>query len=239
MYMDILPHTRRQRFAARSAPSSREVSVPPLGLEGTLSAPAAASALVVFAHGSGSSRFSPRNLAVAASLQERGFATLLFDLLTEAEEADRANVFDIALLAERLAQAVAWIDREPPLRRLPLGFFGASTGAAAALVAAARLGARVGAVVSRGGRPDLAGPALYKLTTPTLLIVGGADFGVIELNEEALARLEGPKAIAIVPGATHLFPEPGALEAVAAYAARWFETHLTKGGAQGPQASRR
>ncbi len=224
---------------ARSNALSHEVGVPPHGLLGTLNVPSEARALVVFAHGSGSSRFSPRNRAVAEALNGHAIATLLFDLLSEEEEANRANVFNIALLAERLAEAVAWIDREPRLRPLPLGFFGASTGAAAALVAAARLGARVGAVVSRGGRPDLAGAALDGLTTPTLLIVGGADFGVIELNEAALARLEGPKQIAIVPGATHLFPESGALEAVATFAARWFETHLIKGGAQRPQASRR
>ena len=219
-------------IGARSNAPSHEVSVPPLGLAGTLTVPADSRSLVVFAHGSGSSRFSPRNRAVADALNERAIATLLFDLLNEEEEADRANVFDIALLAERLAQAVGWVEREPRLRRLPLGFFGASTGAAAALVAAAQLGTRVGAIVSRGGRPDLAGAALDGLTTPTLLIVGGADFGVIELNEQALARLKGPKAIEIVPGATHLFPEPGALEAVAARAARWFETYLTRDGAR-------
>ena len=235
--MDILPSPRSERFAARGAAPSHEVSIPPLGLPGTLNIPAGARALVVFVHGSGSSRFSPRNRAVAEALNEHAIATLLFDLLTEEEEARRANVFDIALLAERLAQAVHWIDRELQLRRLPLGFFGASTGAAAALVAAARFKGRVGAVVSRGGRPDLAGSVLDELETPTLLIVGGADFGVIELNEEALARLKGPKAIAIVPGATHLFPEPGALEAVTSHAARWFETYLTKGGAQRPPAS--
>ncbi|MGO8797824.1 MAG: dienelactone hydrolase family protein [Roseiarcus sp.] len=233
--MDILPFCRSERFAARRAAPSHEVSIPPLGLAGTLIVPAGARALVVFVHGSGSSRFSPRNRAVADALNERAFATLLFDLLTEEEEANRANVFDIVLLAERLAQAVAWTDRDSRLRRLPLGLFGASTGAAAALVAAARLKGRIGAVVSRGGRPDLAGSALDGLETPTLLIVGGADFGVIELNEEALARLRGPKAIEIVPGATHLFPEPGALEAVTAHAARWFEAYLTNGGAQRPR----
>ncbi len=230
--MDILPFGRSERSAARGAPPSHEVSIPPLDLQGTLNIPAGARALVVFVHGSGSSRFSPRNRAVADALNEHAIATLLFDLLTAEEEADRANVFDIALLAGRLAQAVDWIDGELRLRRLPLGFFGASTGAAAALVAAARLKGRVGAVVSRGGRPDLAGPVLDALETPTLLIVGGADFGVIELNEEALARLRGPKAIAIVPGATHLFPEAGALESVIAHAARWFETYLTNGGAR-------
>jgi putative phosphoribosyl transferase len=206
--------------------TEREVTIGPLGLAGTLRLPAAANALVVFAHGSGSSRFSPRNTAVAKALNGEGMATLLFDLLTPAEEQDRANVFDIPLLAERLVDVVDWIDRERELSRLPLGLFGASTGAAAALVAAARLGARVGAVVSRGGRPDLAGTALDKVTAPTLLIVGGLDYGVIELNEQALAQLRALKALEIVPDATHLFPEPGALEAVMRLAARWFKQHL-------------
>ncbi len=207
-------------------PVSRDVRIAPLGLAGILQIPENAFALVVFAHGSGSSRLSPRNTAVARALNDRGIATLLFDLLTPAEEADRANVFDIPLLADRLVDAVLWLDGEPAAARLPLGLFGASTGAAAALVAAAKLPRRVGAVVSRGGRPDLAGDALEKVKAPTLLIVGGADFGVIELNEQALARLRGPKALQIVPGATHLFPEPGALEAVIDRAATWFERHL-------------
>ena len=181
---------------------------------------------MVFAHGSGSSRFSPRNRAVAEALNAKGIATLLFDLLTPDEESDRANVFDIPLLAERLVDVVRWIDTQPKLARLPLGLFGASTGAAAALVAAAQLGARVGAVVSRGGRPDLADAALEHVTAPTLLIVGGLDDGVIELNEQAFARLNAPKAIEIVPGATHLFPEPGTLDVVIEHAARWFNTHL-------------
>lgn len=206
--------------------TAREVAIAPLGLAGTLQVPAAASALVVFAHGSGSSRFSPRNMAVASALNERGIATLLFDLLTPDEERNRANVFDIPLLAERLVDVVHWIDTEPALARLPLGLFGASTGAAAALVAAARLGPRIGAVVSRGGRPDLADAALDDVTAATLLIVGGLDHGVIELNEQALARLKAPKAIEIVPGATHLFPEPGTLERVIEHAAHWFKVHL-------------
>jgi fermentation-respiration switch protein FrsA (DUF1100 family) len=188
--------------------------------------PSAAGALVVFAHGSGSSRLSPRNAMVARGLNERGIATLLFDLLTPVEEADRANVFDIPLLAQRLVDVVRWIDQDSELARLPLGLFGASTGAAAALVAAAELGGRVAAVVSRGGRPDLAGPALDLVRAPTLLVVGGADHGVIELNEQALARLPGPKRLTIVPGASHLFPEPGALEAVIELAADWFSRHL-------------
>jgi len=151
---------------------------------------------------------------------------LLFDLLTAAEETDRANVFNIPLLANRLADAIRWLGDQASVGKLPLGLFGASTGAAAALVAAASLPRRVGAVVSRGGRPDLAGDALDDVHAPTLLIVGGADFGVIELNEQALVRLRGIKHLQIVPGATHLFAEPGALEAVVGHAATWFERHL-------------
>jgi len=204
----------------------RDVRIPPLGLAGILQIPQNTHALVVFAHGSGSSRFSPRNTAVAEALNDWGIATLLFDLLTPAEEADRANVFNIPLLADRLADAILWLDGQASVAELPLGLFGASTGAAAALVAAAAHPRRVRAVVSRGGRPDLAGGALEQVEAPTLLIVGGADFGVIELNEQAFARLHGTKALEIVPGASHLFPEPGALEAVIDYAARWFERHL-------------
>jgi putative phosphoribosyl transferase len=204
----------------------RELTIPPVGLGGSLHIPAGAHAVVVFAHGSGSSRFSPRNRAVAEALNAQGFATLLFDLLTEDEEADRANVFDIPLLAGRLLDAIRFLDSDPFAGGVPLGLFGASTGAAAALVAAAQAADRVGAVVSRGGRPDLAGAALAQVRAPTLLIVGGADTVVIELNEQALAQLPGPKALEIVPGASHLFPEPGALDAVIAHAARWFTRYL-------------
>ena len=214
------------RNGSVQASQSRDVRIPPLGLAGTLQIPRNAYALIAFAHGSGSSRLSPRNTLVARALNDRGVATLLFDLLTPAEEADRANVFNIPLLADRLADAVLWLDGQASVAKLPLGLFGASTGAAAALVAAAKLARRVGAVVSRGGRPDLAGDVLDKVQAPTLLIVGGADFGVIELNEQALARLRGPKALEIVPGASHLFPEPGALEAVIDHAATWFERYL-------------
>ena len=212
--------------AATTATARRDVAVAPRGLPGTLRLPADAAGLVVFAHGSGSSRHSPRNNAVAESFATRRIATLLFDLLTEDEEADRRNVFDIALLAGRLVEAIDWVDRQTDVAGLPVGLFGASTGAAAALVAAARLGDRVGAIVSRGGRPDLAAEALERVTAPTLLIVGGADHGVIELNEQALARLSAPKALEIVPGATHLFSEPGALDAVVDLAAGWFAEHL-------------
>ncbi len=209
-----------------AAVAEREVEVPPLGLAGTLTLPTAPRGVVLFAHGSGSSRFSPRNRRVAAALQARGLATLLFDLLLPEEEGDRAKVFDIALLAERLAAAVRWAANEPDLARVRIGLFGASTGAAAALVAAARLGDRIAAVVSRGGRPDLAGSALDHVTAPTLLIVGGEDGIVVDLNAEALARLGCEKALEIVPGATHLFPEPGALETVIDLAGDWFERHL-------------
>jgi len=207
----------------------REVRISPLGLAGTLRLPHGATALVVFAHGSGSSRLSPRNMMVAEVMNAKGIGTFLFDLLTVEEEDQRAKVFDIALLAERLIDVIHWIDRERELQSLALGLFGASTGAAAALVAAAKLGDRVHAVVSRGGRPDLAGAALEMVRAPTLLIVGGADYGVIELNEAALTRLKTSKTLVIVPGASHLFPEPGALEAVIEHATRWFLRYLGVG----------
>lgn len=184
--------------------------------------------MVVFVHGSGSSRLSPRNTKVATALNDGGIATLLFDLLTPAEEADRANVFDIPLLAGRLLETVSWLRQQPELTRLPLGLFGASTGAAAALLAAAELPDRFSAVVSRGGRPDLAGDALPKVIVPTLLIVGGADYGVIELNQQALERLGGTKSLEIVPGATHLFSEPGTLDAVIEHAAQWFKRYFRR-----------
>ncbi len=204
----------------------RDLQLPNLELGATLRLPDSPKGIVVFAHGSGSSRFSPRNVAVAESLNQAGFGTLLLDLLTPAEEADRSNVFDISLLADRLIFAVAWVDRQPELSYLPLGFFGASTGAAAAIVAAAKLGVRVSAVVSRGGRPDLAGQALDLVTAPTLLIVGGDDYAVLGLNERAFAQLRAQKALRIVPGATHLFEEPGALEEVSRYAIDWFALYL-------------
>jgi putative phosphoribosyl transferase len=204
----------------------REVIIPPEGLAGTLRIPRAAKAVVAFAHGSGSSRFSPRNRAVAEALNRSGFATLLFDLLTDEEEGERSNVFDIPLLAARLIDAMRWLDGDDWAGGVPLGLFGASTGAAAALVAAAQTGKRVGAVVSRGGRPDLAGEALTRVRAPTLLIVGGADTAVIELNEQAFEQLPGPKALEIVPGASHLFPEAGVLEAVIDHATRWFTRYL-------------
>jgi len=222
----VFPANRDGKKSGQPIIASREVLIPPLGLAGTLNRPDGARAMVIFAHGSGSSRFSPRNNRVAEAFNRRGIATLLFDLLLAAEEDDRRNVFDIDLLARRLTQAVRWAMDEPDVGNLPIGLFGASTGAAAALVAASVLGDRIGAVVSRGGRPDLAGDALARVKVPTLLIVGGADFGVIELNQSALERLEGEKSIQIVPGATHLFEEAGALDRVIELAADWFESRL-------------
>jgi putative phosphoribosyl transferase len=197
-----------------------------VSLSGDLVVPRGVKGVVLFAHGSGSSRLSPRNRYVAQVLQARGLATLLFDLLTEAEATVRARVFDIPLLAERLSMATDWIGKREDLGRLPMGYFGASTGAAAALVAAARKPEAVRAIVSRGGRPDLAQGALEKVTAPTLLIVGGNDAGVLDLNREAARRLRGTAKLEIIPGAGHLFEEPGALAKVAELAAAWFESHL-------------
>jgi putative phosphoribosyl transferase len=211
---------------ASSLTEARTVSISPIGLAGTLRIPAGAGALVVFAHGSGSSRLSPRNMAVAEGLNAHGMATLLFDLLTSDEEADRANVFDIPLLAGRVVDAVDWISHEPLTRTLRLGLFGASTGAAAALVAATRLGDRVGAIVSRGGRPDLAGDVLDQIYTPTLLIVAVLIMSSSNSTKGPSPGLRGPKALEIVPGASHLFPEPGALESVIDHAAHWFQRYL-------------
>jgi putative phosphoribosyl transferase len=201
-------------------------------LEGNLGLPESPTGVVLFAHGSGSGRHSPRNRYVAARLRQAGLATLLVDLLTEAEE--RIDIrtahlrFDIGLLADRLVGAIDWLGRDGRTANLPVGLFGASTGGGAALVAAAQRPERVAAVVSRGGRPDLAGSALPTVRTPTLLIVGGDDDVVITLNQQALARLGSPvKELVIVPGASHLFEEPGKLEEVARLAADWFARHLT------------
>lgn len=192
-------------------------------LDGTLTLPAGARGVVLFAHGSGSSRHSPRNVHVAHVLNDAGIGTLLFDLLTAAEDRTYETRFDIALLASRLLAATDWIEREPAAAGSPLGYFGASTGAAAALRAAAAVRRRVAAVVSRGGRPDLAGPeALVRVTAPTLLIVGGRDDVVLELNREAHSLLSCEKSLLVVPGATHLFEEPGALDQVARAATEWF-----------------
>jgi putative phosphoribosyl transferase len=204
-----------------------EVLAGPVPLAGHLTIPEHPAGLVVFAHGSGSSRHSPRNRYVAAMLNRARLGTLLFDLLTQHEEVDRERVFDIGLLADRLVAVTAWLTRQPYADGLRVGFFGASTGAGAALRAATDPAADVAAVVSRGGRPDLAGEDLTRVRTPTLLIVGGHDDIVLELNQRARARMTCESELAVVPGATHLFEEPGALDRVAALARDWFITHLT------------
>jgi len=226
-----LAHTSQTAATARS----RTEQIPSGGitLEGELNIPVGTSGVVLFAHGSGSSRLSPRNQFVARTIREAGIGTLLFDLLTQAEEAVDVSTrhlrFDIGLLAKRLADATNWLKGKADTSHLRVGYFGASTGGAAALVAAAEIGDEVGALVSRGGRPDLAGDALPRVKSPTLLIVGGLDFPVIKLNQEAYALLRCEKELKIVPGATHLFEEPGALQEVARLAAEWFRRHLGPG----------
>jgi putative phosphoribosyl transferase len=236
-----LDEFRRHRAAARTGPAAdaapaerrirAEIPAGRVWLEGELVIPEPARGLVVFAHGSGSGRRSPRNTFVAERLRSRGLATLLIDLLTEEEDVVQRNRFDIDLLTERLVAATRWAGERPETARLAVGYFGASTGAACALRAAAEIGSSVDAVVSRGGRPDLAIPSLSHVRAPTLLLVGGADRGVIELNQEAYEHLRCEKRIEIVPGATHLFEEPGALETVADLAADWFVAHLAHGAA--------
>ena len=194
-------------------------------IEGMLEVPAGAEGVVLFAHGSGSGRFSPRNQFVAHFLREQGLGTLLVDLLEPDESDDRSKVFDITLLADRLLSATEWLESEPSTQSLAIGYFGASTGAAAALQAAAAH-QEIAAVVSRGGRPDLAARYLPQVNAPTLFIVGGNDWSVIPLNQEAYELISAPKEIVIVPGATHLFEEPGALEEVARLAAGWFNRYL-------------
>jgi len=220
--MSIQKNIQNQRTVAIRSGSAR--------LEGDLTIPPGTGAVVVFAHGSGSSRHSPRNRLVASGLNDGGLATLLLDLLTRDEEIAEAHTrhlrFDIGLLAERLDAAMAWLRQDAELGALPIGLFGASTGAAAALVAAARRPEWVRAVVSRGGRPDLAGDSLPLVRCPVMLIVGGADSPVIELNRSAANRMTCETRIDIIPGATHLFEEPGALEQVAELARRWFTQHL-------------
>jgi len=203
-----------------------EIPAGAVRLPGELVVPGDASGTVVFAHGSGSGRLSPRNRAVAGALQDTRLATLLFDLLTEDEAQNRALVFDISLLADRLVTATRWLSEQTEVRALPVGYFGASTGAAAALQAAAEPDIDVSAIVSRGGRPDLAGPALSRVTAPTLLIVGGADPQVLALNGEAQTLMRCPNELVVIPGASHLFEEPGALESVAEKAAEWFQRYL-------------
>ena len=232
--MDRQAMTEPHPVEARSR--TVRVSAGPVTLAGDLVVPEHAHGIVLFAHGSGSSRHSSRNRHVARVLQGSGLATLLFDLLTADEEARDVYTaefrFDIGLLAERVVDAIDWVHKQPETNALSIGCFGASTGAAAALVAAASRPEIVGAVVSRGGRPDLAGSALAYVRAPTLLLVGGNDFGVIELNEEALQQLGAEKKeMILVPGATHLFEEPGALEEVARLAAEWFARYLGGGTA--------
>ena len=204
----------------------RRVTIGPQELEGILTIPEPTIGLVIFAHGSGSSRLSPRNTYVAERLQERGIATLLFDLLTEEEADDRRNVFQLPLLASRLEEALIWSRQDPDTAALPVGLFGASTGSAAALVTAAKNPGQVAAVVSRGGRADMAAEVLAQVRAPTLLIVGGADMGVLDLNEDAYVVLNCKKHLHIVPGATHLFEEPGALDKVVEAAGDWFVQYL-------------
>lgn len=221
------PAESRGGEAGDSARSTYEVSITLAGvaLPGSLTLPQDASSVVIFAHGSGSSRNSPRNRSVAAQLNRAGHGTLLFDLLSEAESRDRRNVFDISLLAERLEGATRWL-KGSQAGDLDMGYFGASTGAAAALVAGADMGDGIGAIVSRGGRPDLAGAGLPSVKAPTLLIVGGRDIEVLALNRQAASLLTCPHELEVVEGATHLFEEPGALEEVARLAVEWFGRHL-------------
>lgn len=206
----------------------QDLLIAPIGVPGTLSLPAGPKGIVVFAHGSGSSHASPRNRTVAAALNRAGFGTLLFDLLTPVEAEDRANVFDVHRLSDRLLQAIHWLAGRSDTAGLPVGLFGASTGAAAALIAAARAAEHdhVRAVVSRGGRPDLAEVWIAGVAVPTLLIVGGNDAPVIGVNRTAYAALHAVKDLVVIPGAGHLFEEPDALEAVTAAATAWFTTHL-------------
>lgn len=218
------------RELTQARPRKIQIPITSGNLEGELSVPPGARGVVVFAHGSGSSRHSPRNQYVARVIRESGIGTLLFDLLTPEEEAEDSITaelrFDIDSLARRLITATRWLSQQREARRLGIGFFGSSTGAAVALMAAARLNGEIQAVVSRGGRPDLAGRCLAKVECPVLLIVGGRDELVLQLNEEALERLRHRKELVIVPGATHLFEEEGALEEVARVATAWFSSHL-------------
>jgi len=211
------------------------IEVQSVRLPGILAWPDHPAGMVLFVHGSGSGRLSPRNNAVARQLRSEGLGTLLFDLLTDEEAADRANVFDIDLLARRLLGVTDWLSRQPEADGLPLGYFGASTGAAAALKAAAVSPIEIGAVVSRGGRPDLASDALPRVRAPTLLLVGGRDPVVLDLNRQAMGRMTGFVRLIVVPGATHLFMEPGTLEEVGRLAGSWFGRHLAGQVIGGPR----
>jgi putative phosphoribosyl transferase len=235
MKMGHTSHNATAQSRTQQIPSGQ------ITLEGELTLPVGATGVVLFAHGSGSSRHSPRNQFVARRIREAGVGTLLFDLLTQEEEAIDVSTrhlrFDIGLLADRLVDATKWLKMKADTSRLRVGYFGASTGGGAALVAAAELGEEIGAVVSRGGRPDLAGDALPKVKSPTLLIVGGLDYPVIKMNEEAYRQLRCEKELKIVPGATHLFEEPGTLEQVASLAADWFQRYLVADVAAGEVAA--
>lgn len=217
---------QRDQSDQQAATAEVLVRIPPIGLEGALTLPVPGSGLVLFVHGSGSSQYSPRNRRIAQVLQARGLGTFLFDLLTVSEASDRANLFDIDLLAARLRLATRWLVRHFDGDGFPIGYFGASTGAAAALVAAADLGREIGAVVLRGGRPDLAGAALPVVVAPTLLIVGGADPTVLALNRQAMSKMTCTTRLEIIADASHLFEESGALDQVALLAAEWFGQHL-------------
>jgi putative phosphoribosyl transferase len=230
---EVVALLRASRLAVDEIDEDVEIDVARVRLHGHLAVPADHSGIVVFAHGSGSSRHSPRNTFVARELRKAGLATLLFDLLTFAEEDDRRNVFDIGLLAARLVGATKWLEARPEVKGSRIGYFGASTGAAAALTAAADPSLQIDAVVSRGGRPDLAESALHLVEAPTLLIVGGGDQAVLELNRKAAAKMQCPNRLWVVPGATHLFSEPGALESVAELARAWFADHLVSAGDPG------
>jgi pimeloyl-ACP methyl ester carboxylesterase len=209
--------------------AGRAVAIGARNLPGILRTRGHARGVVAFAHGSGSSRLSPRNVHAAERLGEAGFATLLFDLLSEHETSDRRNVFDIPLLGGRVTEAIDWLGEEPSCAALPLGLFGASTGAAAAIVAAAARKDRIQAVVSRGGRPDLAGEALGRIQAPTLLIVGALDVEVLALNQRAMRQMSCPHALEVIAGAGHLFEEPGTLDAALDAASDWFISHLGEG----------
>ncbi|MCH8006632.1 MAG: alpha/beta fold hydrolase [Planctomycetes bacterium] len=222
-------------MAAAPGPTDVVVTGGGVSLPGSLTTPRECRGTVVFAHGSGSSRLSSRNIAVAQSLADRGCATLLFDLLTPGEASDRTNVFDIVLLGDRVLDATNWLAGRRELGGLPVGYFGASTGAAAALVAAARLGDQVSAVVSRGGRPDLAGDALRRVTAPTLFLVGSYDGEVLRLNRQAREKLKSPSELKVIEGAGHLFEEPGTLEQVAEAAGSWFVQHFAARTGQGDE----
>ena len=230
---------QRASSASRSPVLDQDVQIHSDGvrLQGHLTLPRPDAAVVVFAHGSGSGRHSPRNRFVASTLQQAGLGTLLLDLLSPGEELDRANVFNIELLARRLTAATGWLGSQPDTAACSVGYFGASTGAGAALWAAAEQGEKIGAVVSRGGRPDLAGPWLARVRAPTLLIVGSADHQVLELNRRAQAKMRCPNRLELVQGATHLFEEPGTLEQAAALARDWFVQHLLREQEDAPSGS--